>query len=215
VSLSPQWNKTMSLQASITFFIAIFIFAITPGPGVFALLARALTAGTKACIPLAVGITLSDIIYLVMATLGLASIAENWSGLFTIIRFVGAAYLLYLGWKMWTAKANTDLDKVDHNAESWFSGITQGFLISASNPKVILFYIAFLPTFMDLSALNQSDIILASLLTFIALMMGLMLIAYSAASARRHLQSEKSMQRLNRTAGSIMMGAGVFLALRR
>ena len=206
----------MSLEASITFFIAIFIFAITPGPGVFALLARALTSGTRACIPLAVGITLSDIIYLVLATLGLATIAENWSGLFTVIRLIGAAYLLYLGWKMWTAKVNTNLGEVGANkAESWLSGMIQGFLISASNPKVILFYIAFLPTFMDLSALNQPDIILASILTFIALMMGLMLIAYSAASARRHLRSEKSMKRLNRTAGGIMMGAGLFLALRR
>ena len=206
----------MSLEAAISFFIAIFIFAITPGPGVFALLARALTSGAKACFPLAVGITISDIIYLVLATLGLASIAENWSGLFTVIRLVGAAYLLYLGWKIWTAKVNTELDKVEKNKkESWFSGITQGFLISASNPKVILFYIAFLPTFMDLSALNQADILLASILTFIALMMGLMLIAYSAASARRHLRSNKSMKRLNRTAGAIMMSAGLFLALRR
>ena len=205
----------MSTEAAITFFIAIFIFGITPGPGVFAILARALTSGANSCFSLALGMAVSDILYLIMATLGLATIAENWSSLFTIIRFIGAAYLLYLGWKMWTATINTNLeDNTNTLSGSWLSGFIQGFLISASNPKVILFYIAFLPTFMDLNALNQADILLASALTLFALMLGLMLIAFSAASARKKLRSEKSMKRLNRTAGGIMMGAGCFLALR-
>ena len=208
----------MSFEAAITFFIAIFIFGITPGPGVFAILARALTAGAKSCYPLALGMAISDILYLIMATLGLAAIAENWGGLFTAIRFIGAAYLFYLGWKMWTAKVEPNLAG-DSNTNvanaSWISGFTQGFLISASNPKVILFYIAFLPTFMDLSVLNQADIMLASSLTLVALMLGLMLIAFSAASARQQFKSERGMKRLNRTAGGIMMSAGAFLALRR
>ncbi len=207
----------MSFEAAITFFIAIFIFAITPGPGVFAMLARALTSGAKACFPLAFGMAISDILYLIMATLGLATITENWSGLFTLIRLVGMAYLLYLGWKMWTAEVDGTFENNSNvlTTGSWLSSFSQGFLISASNPKVILFYIAFLPTFMDLSVLNQADIILASVLALLALMLGLMLIAFSAASARKKFQSKRSMKYLNRTAGGIMMGAGVFLALRR
>ena len=206
----------MSFEAAITFFIAIFIFAITPGPGVFAILARALTSGAKSCFSLAFGIAISDILYLLMATLGLAAIAENWSGLFIFIRLFGAAYLIYLGWKMWTIKIDPLIENNSKtSARLWLSGFIQGFLISASNPKVILFYIAFLPTFMDLSALNQADIILASTLTLFALMMGLMLIAFSAASARQKFQSKQATKRLNRSAGSIMIGAGLFLALRR
>ena len=206
----------MSFEAAITFFIAIFIFAITPGPGVFAILARALTSGAKSCFSLAFGIAISDILYLLMATLGLAAIAENWSGLFIFIRLFGAAYLIYLGWKMWTIKIDPLVENNSKtSARLWLSGFIQGFLISASNPKVILFYIAFLPTFMDLSALNQSDIIFASALTLFALMMGLMLIAFSAASARQKFQSKQATKRLNRSAGSIMIGAGLFLALRR
>jgi len=90
----------------------------------------------------------------------------------------------------------------------------QGFLISASNPKVILFYIAFLPTFMDITALSHADIALASVLTVIALMIGLMTIAAFAASARRWFQSERAVKNLNRSAGSIMVSAGLFLASR-
>ena len=207
----------MSLEASITFSIAIFIFAITPGPGTFALLARALISGAWACLPMALGMAVSDIIYLILATFGLAAIAENYGGLFTVIRFVGAAYLIYLGWKMWTTKIETDLSTESMQTrpdKNWMGGFIQGFLISASNPKVILFYIAFLPTFIDLTVLNSNDIVLISSLTLFALLGGLMLVAVGASSVRRYLKSASALKRLNRMAGSIMVGAGLFLVSR-
>ena len=208
----------MSIEASITFSIAIFIFAITPGPGTFALLARALVSGAWACFPMALGMAISDIIYLILATFGLATIAENYGGLFTAIRFIGAAYLLYLGWKMWTADVDTHMkineSKNGSKKRNWLSGFTQGFLISASNPKVILFYIAFLPTFIDLTVLNSGDIVMLSVLTLFALTAGLMLVSVGASSVRRYLKSESALKRLNRTAGSIMIGAGLFLVSR-
>jgi len=204
----------MSLEAAISFFIAIFIFGITPGPGTFALLGKALSSGVKDCYSMALGMTISDIVYLVLATFGLATIAENYSGLFIAIRFAGAAYLIYLGWKMWTAEIDTDFNQKNDMAGSWISGFIQGFLISASNPKVILFYIAFLPTFIDLTKLSNTDIFLISVLTFFALMLGLMMVSYGASSVRRYLKSEKAVKRLNRTAGSIMIAAGVFLVSR-
>ncbi len=207
--------KYDSVIASVAFFIAIFIFAITPGPGTFALLARALVSGVWACLPMSVGIAVSDIIYLILSTFGLATIAENYGGLFTVIRFVGAAYLIYLGWKMWTTKVDTNFSvnqKNSQSAKDWLGGFTQGFLISASNPKVILFYIAFLPTFIDLTVMNGEDVFLLSALTFVALLAGLMLVAVTASSVRKHLKSVSAMKKLNRTAGSIMIGAGLFLA---
>lgn len=208
----------MTFEAAITFTLAIFIFAITPGPGTFALLARALVRGAWSCLPMSIGMAVSDVVYLVLATYGLATIAENYGGLFTTIRFIGAAYLIYLGWKMWTAVAdsNIELEKVSKTPKrkTWVEGFIQGFLISASNPKVILFYIAFLPTFMDLTILSTSDIVLVSTLTFFALLAGLMLVSIGASSVRKYLKSEKSLKRLNRSAGSIMIGAGLFLASR-
>jgi len=207
----------MTFEAAITFTIAIFIFAITPGPGTFALLARALVRGAWSCLSLSIGMAVSDVVYLVLATYGLATIAENYGGLFTVIRFIGAAYLIYLGWKMWTAtvESNIELEKVSNTSKrNWIEGFTQGFLISASNPKVILFYIAFLPTFMDLTVLTGSDIVLASTLAFLALLAGLMLVSIGASSVRKYLKSEKALKRLNRSAGSIMVGAGLFLASR-
>lgn len=203
----------MTLESALSFFVAVFIFSITPGPGIFAILARALTKGAPACLMLALGMTMSDILYLVAACYGLAVIATHWSELFTFIRILGACYLIYLGWKMWHAP----LDLTEANGEKQSEGIMgfiQGFLISASNPKVILFYIAFLPTFMDLTALDNMDIALASFLTLVSLMSGLMLIALFASKARRWFKSEKAVNRLNKSAGSIMAGAGLFLITR-
>ena len=204
----------MTLEGALTFFIAIFVFGITPGPGVFAIMARALVNGAGSCFMLALGMAISDILYLIAACLGLAVIATQWGPLSTIIRIIGAAYLIYLGWKMWNAPIKLDPDQhVDHKSGQ-FMCFLQGFLISASNPKVIIFYIAFLPTFMDLSSLNSSDILLATLLTLAGLMISLMMIAIFASKARRWFQSEIALKRLNRSAGSIMFGAGAFLATR-
>ncbi len=204
----------MSPESALTFLLAIFIFGITPGPGVFAVLGRALTNGAKSCFFLSLGMAVSDIVYLILACMGLATIAEHWSGLFTAIRIAGALYLFYLAYKMWNAATNISLDDTTITRTEGLTSFIQGFLISASNPKVILFYIAFLPSFIDLGALTQSDIALISLLTLIGLMSSLALIAYAASSARRQFKTPRSMRRLNRFAGSIMAGAGVYLVSR-
>lgn len=204
----------MTFESGLAFFIAILIFSVTPGPGVFALLARAMTQGALSCFTLALGMAISDIIYLVLACFGLAVIAEHWGGFFTIVRLVGAAYLIYLGWKMWHDRSHLLQESDSSSKSSELMSFIQGFLISASNPKVILFYIAFLPTFMDLSVLTVEDIVIASLLCLFALMIGLMAIAFSAAWARSYFKSNKAMTGLNRLAGSIMMSAGVYIGTR-
>jgi threonine/homoserine/homoserine lactone efflux protein len=201
----------MTIESAIIFFATIVIFSITPGPGVFAILAKALSEGARPCIGLALGMAVSDVVYLVLASYGLSAIAEQWGGAFTLIRIVGAIYLIYLGWKLWRKRAEYIEGE---SSKKKFAGFIQGFLISASNPKVILFYIAFLPSFMDLTILGISDIVLASLIVLTGLMLGLMSIAVSASWAREYFRSEKAMKGLNQVAGSIMISAGVYLGIR-
>ena len=204
----------MSPESAISFLFIIFLFAITPGPGVFALLARSLASGVKPCISMALGMAVSDVIYLILACFGLAVIAEQWAGLFMIIRFAGASYLLYLGWKMWKASPEASLQtSVRVINTTTAKGLLQGFLISASNPKVIFFYIAFLPTIINLNNLTTSDIAMASGITLLGIMSGLMTIVICASSARRFFSSTKAVRSLNRTSGGIMIGAGSYLAL--
>ncbi|MDD1793655.1 LysE family translocator [Enterovibrio makurazakiensis] len=207
----------MSIEGALTFTLAIFIFVLTPGPGIFAILARAMVKGARGCTALAAGMVVSDLVYLTLACFGLATIAENYSELFTVIRFAGAAYLIYLGYKMFRAlpQLATVTGSAEEKTKGHISAFVQGFLISASNPKVILFYIAFLPTFMDLTILSMADVVLANVLAAIALMSGAMLVAFGAAKAAKLLKTEKAVRRMNRGAGSIMIGAGAYLALSR
>ena len=200
----------MTIESSLSFLLAIFIFGITPGPGVFAILARAMVSGSSSCFFLALGMVASDIIYLVLACYGLAALAENWGEAFMVVRIVGALYLVFLGIKMWRASRQQLSTEVEVREKTEMSFL-QGFIISASNPKVILFYIAFLPTFMDLTILTGVDIILAAFLTLIGLMTGLMMIAFGASSARHYVRSTRGQKILNRTSGSVMIGAGAYL----
>ncbi|GHB25176.1 LysE family translocator [Salinicola rhizosphaerae] len=202
----------MSFESAVTFALAIFVFAITPGPGVFALLARGMSQGFRGCLPMVVGMTVSDVVYLILASFGLAALAQHWGEVFGVIRVAGAIYLFYLGWKLWRAPVALDDASSSSEIGSVWQGVLQGFLISASNPKVILFYIAFLPTFIDLGQLSASSLSLLVALAVIALLAGLSLIATSASRARRLFRSPGAQRGLNRGAGSLMIGAGAWLA---
>lgn len=201
----------MTFESAVTYLLAIFLFAITPGPGVFALIATGMNAGFRRCISLTVGMTLSDVLYLLLATFGLATLAEHWGEVFGVIRVLGALYLFYLGWKLWTSPTQDDEMPAAGASGGALAGMMQGFLISASNPKVILFYIAFLPTFVDLDRLGGSSLTLLVALTVVGLMGGLCLVAAGAARARRIFRSSHAQRRLNRGAGSLMIGAGALL----
>ena len=206
----------MSFEAAVTFFVSIFIFAITPGPGVFAILAKAMVEGPKKCIIMALGMVASDLLYLQLACFGLATIADNWSDIFLIIRYLGAGYLIYLGYKMITAFThNQPLSNQQKSQQTPLTSFSHGFLISASNPKVILFYVSFLPTFIDLTRLHGSDLILISVLSSIALMTAIMLVAYGASRLANVIKTPIAQQRLNKTAGSIMIAAGAYLAVNK
>ncbi|MBK8971990.1 MAG: LysE family translocator [Hahellaceae bacterium] len=205
----------MSAESALTFFLAIFIFGITPGPGVFALLSRALSRGKEGCVWLALGMAVSDALYLITACLGLAAVAQKGALFFLIIQTLGSVYLFYLAACLWRADApplspptQQPLRRDSRRA------LLQGMLISGSNPKVILFYLAFLPGFLDLGALAITDIVLAAVLTITALMAGLMLIVSFAVQAREKLRSPGSARTLNRIAAIIMSLAGLYLAIR-
>lgn len=207
----------MTLEFSLAYFVVVFIFSITPGPGVFALIAKALKQGGHACWGLALGMTMSDIVYLLLVVYGLAYIANEYQVVFTIIRWCGAAYLFYLAWQVWHApvalNATEGMPSRSKGA-SFILSFAEGMLISGTNPKVMLFYIAFLPTFIDLTLLNTQGLVLVVTLNFIALMLGLTLIAYSASKARKLFSQHKAVRRLNRITAGLMGSAGLLILTR-
>lgn len=201
----------MILESALTFFIATVFFAISPGPGVFAVIATSLINGFRASIPMILGIIASDCIYLFLACYGMALIAETWSLAFTVIRYLGVVYLIYLGWKMWTTPVNIEKNSLIKGQA--LSRFLQGFWISASNPKVILFYLTLLPLLVNLAALDAFGFLTAATLTASGLLLGLLFIACSAASMRDFFKTDLSLRYLNKTSGTVMIGAGVYLGI--
>lgn len=190
---------------------AMLLLAITPGPGVFATVARSLASGFKHSSVVVLGIVAGDLIFLLMAIYGLAAIAEHLNGLFLIIKYLGSAYLIYLGVKLWKEKpVNTEVDGIEEY--SWSANFLSGLFITLGNPKVIFFYLGFLPTFVELEALSGKDIAMIATVVTVILGATMLVYAYTASKARKLFQSSRSQTWMNRTAGGTMIATGTALA---
>lgn len=189
--------------------IAVLILAATPGPGVFATIAQALSAGFNRTLFLVAGIVIGDLIYLVLAILGLAVIAQALGELFTVVRIGGGLYLIWLGIKIWNSKtAFSHPDQKETNG-SVAGALFTGLLITLSNPKVILFYCGFLPAFVDLKALSSLDIAFVACVVACVVVSVLLAYGYLASKMRLFFSDVASRRKVNRLAGGTMMAAGV------
>ena len=203
----------MSLVSVFSFAIAIFVLAITPGPGVFAIISRSLASGFKTTLLMIAGCVTGDIIFLLFAIMGMSVIAQTMGTLFLLVKIVGAAYLIFLGVKIWISKpVPAHLQQINGKKAIGYGNYLSGLGITLANPKVILFYCGFLPTFMDLPSMTGFDIFLVTMV--LAMVLSVVLISYSylASSARLFFSSPRSVKWLNRTAGTVMITAGAAIA---
>lgn len=197
----------MSLLNIFAFSLAMFLLAITPGPGVFATISRALASGFYNASFVVLGIVIGDIIFLLLAIFGLSAIASILGDFFILVKYLGGAYLLFLGNKILTSKEKeTNIKGIEEL--SWKKNFLTGLLITLSNPKVILFYLGFLPTFINLQTLTTIDIITISTIVTIVLGGVMLVYAYSASSARNLFKSKSSKRKMNLAAGGVMITAG-------
>ena len=203
----------MSLVSVFSFAIAIFVLAVTPGPGVFAIISRYLASGFKTTLVMIAGCITGDIIFLLFAIMGMSVIAQTMGTLFLLVKIVGAAYLIFLGIKIWISKpVPAHLQQINGKKAIGYGNYLSGLGITLANPKVILFYCGFLPTFMDLPSMTGFDIFIVTIVLAMVLSVVLICYAYLASSARLFFSSPRSVKWLNRTAGTVMISAGAAIA---
>lgn len=203
----------MTLLNIFAFSGAMFLLAITPGPGVFATISRALASGFSSASFVVLGIVLGDIMFLLLAIFGLSAIASILGDFFILVKYLGGVYLLFLGYKILTSKENeTEIKGIQEL--SWKRNFLTGLLITLSNPKVILFYLGFLPTFVNLQTLNTFDIITISFIVAIILGGVMLAYAYSASSAKKLFKNKNTNKKMNLLAGSVMITAGGALIIK-
>jgi threonine/homoserine/homoserine lactone efflux protein len=189
---------------------AMFFLAITPGPGVFTTVSKALSSGFKHTVPVIIGIVFGDLIFLLFAIYGLSTIAESFNALFLVIRYLGSGYLVWLGIKLWRSTPGS-IDVADIKTQSGKYSFLGGLSITLGNPKVILFYLSFLPTFVRLDQLSTFDIMVVA--TVVSLVLGSVMLfyAYTASRTRELLKSASAQKKMNKTAGTVMIGTGALL----
>ena len=201
-------------MTTLTFIGAIFIFMATPGPGTLTIVSRALSSGFKHAIFMSMGMVLGDIIFLLLTILGLNIVAQTFSTLFIIIKVLGGIYLIYLGLRIFMAKTSHFSANSQKNS-SLTEDFLSGLFITLSNPKVIAFYVGFLPTFVDLSKLTYKDIFLVVFLVLFTLSTILTAYAYFAYRAKETIRKAKTQNIMNRFAGIIMILVGGFLIIKQ
>ena len=203
----------MTFATLATYCIALAIAVAIPGPGVLALIGTALGGGLKRAMPMIIGIAFGDTTWLVMAVLGLAAISELYAEAFTVIRYIGVAYLLFLAWKFWT---NTSELKADEGSSkrSGFASMLNGYLITMGNPKPMFFYLALVPVLLDLSAYGAGELSIVVVATFFILVTVLTPYALLASGAREWLKSSRVYKIMNRTAAALIGTAAIVIGLR-
>ncbi|WP_259780753.1 LysE family translocator [Aestuariispira ectoiniformans] len=212
----------MTWESFFAMSIATLVLVATPGPVVLATIARSVTGGFRASIAFLFGVMAADLFYAGLAMAGLAYVAAQFAPVFLVIKYVGAAYLVYLGIKMIRERISIATQDSDDNAtipaaarkESLAAGWLSGLLVTLGNPKLILFYVSFLPTFVDLHALNLYEAAFASGWIAFLFFSGNLIWALGSARMGKFLKSPRAMRRLNIGAGAVLMGAGAAIAVR-
>ena len=204
----------MTITAFLTYALALGIAAIIPGPGIAAIVGRALGTGIKKSLPMLMGIIVGDIVYLTFAIAGLAVIANSFASVFFIIKIGGAGYLLYLAYKFWVHGIKpTEVKKGAGKRES-FAAFFAGFAVTMGNPKTIIFYIALLPSVIDLTSVSLNAYFTMVVITAIVLFITLAPYIMLAAKARETFKNEKSLKIMGRSASTILTGTAAWILAR-
>ena len=193
---------------------ALAILVATPGPVVVATIARTLSGGMRAALPLAAGVAVGDVLWPLLAIFGLAAIAELWGQLMQVLHYVGAGILIWMGWRLiarprQALAAQPDPALMRRDAGRAF---TAGLLVNLGNPKSIFFFMGLLPAFFHIAELTTADIVVIVAMSAGVLFVGNLVWAAAAHSARRLLSTPRMLRRVDRASGGALIGAGAYIA---
>ena len=191
----------------------IFILFLTPGPVWMALVARTLSGGFGSALPLALGVIIGDILWPIIAILGLSWIAMQYDGLLDLFKYVATFIFFVLGFSL---ISNPDRALKTDNAltrPGQLAGFIAGVAIILSNPKAILFYIGILPGFFDLSGVTSLDIIVICTISAVVPFLGNLVLSIMVDRVRHLLSSPAALRKVNISSGILLILVGFLISL--
>ncbi len=203
----------MSVPALAIFALALIVDAGSPGPTVAALVSLVMPTGLRDVLPFLIALWLGEAVWLTLTVAGLAVVAQTFGTLFLIVRYVGVVYLFYLAWTMWHAPATSRTTPTPSGQRPWRMFVA-GLLVSIGNPKNVVFYLALLPTIIDIASVGVSgwfELIATMLVTLAAIDLSW---SCAAVQARRLLANGRAMRVANRVSATLMAGAATLVAAR-
>ncbi len=203
----------MGYETLATMAVALGIAAATPGPGVFAIVSRSVTHGFRDGAAMSAGLILGDLMYFTAALTGWTAVAGLFGEVFFVIRIVAAVVLVLMGARMLIGSFSRAPSAHAPTAAARRAFVA-GFLLTLGNPKTILFYLAFLPTFIDLSRVDAWGA--TDLVGVIVCVVGAVMLTYAAIASRaaRCLARPSFTRWMQRGAGTTLIGAGAAVAVR-
>ena len=203
----------MTPASTLAFALAFLLLALAPGAGLAMILSRALGSGMGAGFAVTAGLVLGDFLFLGIAMVGLSALATTMGPFFQILKYAGAAYLIYLGYTTFRAAA-IPVSLEARPATAIWREVAMGLFVTLGNPKPILFYGALMPTLLDTSKIGLGDfVVLGAIVVAISFLVygGYMLLL---ARARRLIGSARAVKRLNQATGVMFVGSGLLVATR-
>jgi len=204
----------MALHGLVLFCLTYLLATATPGPGIGAILARVLGRGRQGLAAFIAGYVAGDLIWFTLAATGMAMLARSAHTLFLGIKYAGAAYLLYLAYRLWTSPVKAVDESGTPPQESGLRLFLASLTLTLGNPKVVIFFLALLPTVVDLT--NMTTLAFLEVAGAMCVILTSVLTAYSVAAlrARRLFRNPRAVRWLNRGTGTVMAGAAVAVATR-
>lgn len=190
---------------------ALLILFLTPGPVWVALTARALSGGFHAAWPLAFGVVVGDVLWPLLAILGVTWIVSTFAGFMTVLRWVACLTFLTMGFLIIRNRDKTIATDSRLTRPGMWAGFVAGVAVILGNPKAILFYMGVLPGFFDLTRLTWPDIAAICFLSLIVPLVGNLFLSLSIDRARRLLTSPLALRRTNVTAGILLVAVGLVI----
>jgi len=198
----------MTFETWAAFAAASSILLVIPGPTVLLVVSYALGQGWRTALPMAVGVALGDFTAMTLSMLGLGALLATSATLFTILKWVGAAYLIYIGIKLWRAGGTLDAPPRT-DAVSAAKMLGHAWLVTALNPKSITFFVAFLPAFLDPRADFLTQMLVFETTFLVLAFANAFGYALVASRARRLASNPRAIGVVNKVGGGLLVGAGV------